>query len=145
MSGFSNRYGKSSTPHERAAMAMIKRKKKSDFVKSDGRPPDTPKDAPTSTDDQGYDFNHIIPWSFHTVYSTPPHTRLFVTNTCRMDTVLMGLFHICKFNDDMLGYFIGEGPSLNTVLNLINEKNMTTHACREFLTSLLCHVWQKRR
>jgi hypothetical protein len=28
MSGFSNRYGKSSTPHERAAMAMIKRKKK---------------------------------------------------------------------------------------------------------------------
>ena len=33
----------------------------------------------------------------------------------------MGLFHIRKFNDDMLGYFIGEGPSLNTVLNLINE------------------------
>jgi hypothetical protein len=33
-----------------------------------------------------------------------------------------GSFHIRKFNDDMLGYFIGEGPSLNTVLNLINEK-----------------------
>lgn len=81
MSGFSNRYGKSSTPHERAAMAMIKRKKKSDFVKSDGRPPDTSKDAPTSTDDQGYDLDHMIPWSFHTVYPTPPHTRLFVTNT----------------------------------------------------------------
>jgi hypothetical protein len=34
----------------------------------------------------------------------------------------MDLFHIRKFNDDMLGYFIGEGPSLNTVLNLINVK-----------------------
>ena len=53
---------------------------------------------------------------------TEPHVQLHVTITCAMDTILMCLYLMRKFNTDMLEDFIHEGLLVNNVLNLIDDK-----------------------
>ena len=131
--GSSTRYGKPNSPDERAQTSLIKKKTKR-LMKSDGRPPDTSKDAPAH--DQECDLSHMIPWSFRTVTPFSPHVQLHVTNTCPMDTTLMALFLIRKFYSKTVPYFVSEGASLNAVLNYINEKKYDD-ACIMRITHLL--------
>ena len=122
--GFPTRYGAYTNPIERREVAKLKRKKKHSINDNDGRPPDTTRHAPNKTEYgvNGLDLRQCIPWSFNTLTPTKPHVPLHVTNTCAMDTILMCLYLMRKFNTDMLEDFIHEGLLVNNVLNLINNK-----------------------
>ena len=120
--GLATRYGAHKNPVQREEETKIRKKNKAEI--DDCRPPDTSSHAPKKKGfgDNGLDLCHFIPWSFNTLTPTEPHVQLHVTNTCAMDTILMCLYLMRKFNTDMLEDFIHEGLLVNNVLNLIDDK-----------------------
>eukprot|EP00984_Skeletonema_dohrnii_P034836 scaffold33748_cov214-Skeletonema_dohrnii-CCMP3373.AAC.1 len=84
---------------------------------STGRKPDQSNKVPSGTTIVPMDV--CIPWGF--VYITSAGETIQVTNTCAMDTVLMGLF-LLRQHDHDLQLKIKEVAPLDSVLDKIHQK-----------------------
>ena len=78
--------------------AFLKKPKKA------GRPRNARNVAPSGRDI--VDLSHAIPWEYR--YETAQQTHVYATNTCAMDTVLMGLYFLRKFEQDMYKFAVDE-------------------------------------
>lgn len=85
-----------------------------------GRPRNTPNKAPSGI--VAVDCTLAMPWAF--TFITEDSLRIKATNTCAPDTVLMAMFNLRKYDDELFLDFKMDDKVLTEVLDMIQ--------CREY-------------